>query len=341
MRPNTRTLPKLIDHIEGYYLARVIDTLYQEGVLQILSERKDYKIYAREQGLDLQLLYCLLEYASIRSDLIERCETKDGVSFVVSPVYNELSLQKHLLDQYVGAYGPCIDKLSKILRAPSQSSSIVNFTRHAASFAPLDNIENDTEVAKLISELQINKLLDIGCGSGTMLVKLGKHKQCFSAIGLDPNREMITIARNYIANSELNARIKVIQGDSSQLNTLLTKDVRESIEAISAVSVANAFFGGRSGPNIENFFLNLRQFFPNRILINADYYGRIGRNFSQTKRFQRTFLHDIAQVVSGQGVPPQNLKEWLKIYKKCSCRFIKAFKGEKDGVKRFIHIVQL
>ena len=76
-------------------------------------------------------------------------------------------------------------------------------------------------------------------------------------------------------------------------------------------------------------------------MILCDYYGRLGKVRQRSAEFKRTLIHDVAQIVSGQGVPPSCLEGWREIYSRTSCTLVKAFEGRSEGLTWFIHVIQL
>jgi hypothetical protein len=76
---------------------------------------------------------------------------------------------------------------------------------------------------------------------------------------------------------------------------------------------------------------------PDRPLLIADYYGRLGRKKGRISR--ETLLHDYAQLISGQGVPPASAVEWRSIYSRAGCRLVHIIEDKKTT--RFVHILVL
>jgi SAM-dependent methyltransferase len=342
---NPRLLPRarLVDLIEGYYLVRILDALHQEGILQALAGRRSLSAIARERRLPIGFLTLLLEYAALRSDVINMSKGKNGVSFRMSPEYAHSLLPGHLLDQYVGAYGPCMDNLKALLHTPARGASLVNRRRHMAAFAQPNNgggHGGHLEIIAILRELEITNLLDLGCGTAALLVNAARRNPRFSGLGLDASSAMVSAARRRVADAGLSRQIQIIQGDVFQLAKMTSRETRMRVQAITALSVANEFFG-QDERDIGGFLVALRKVFPRRILILGDYYGCLGWKRRNKSRYQRSLIHDVAQLVSGQGIPPGNGQQWRDIYHRASCTLVKAFEGESDGIARFIHLVQL
>jgi hypothetical protein len=137
----------------------------------------------------------------------------------------------------------------------------------------------------------------------------------------------------------LEDRLEIIQCEVSNLEQILSEERRSAVQALSAISIANAHFG-RDGA-IDDFLRSLRRLFPERLILFSDYYGRLGSYVGNTRAYQRTLVHDVAQLASGQGVPPSSLEEWQQIYDRTSCALVDAFDGHNGGIAWYIHIVQL
>jgi hypothetical protein len=56
---------------------------------------------------------------------------------------------------------------------------------------------------------------------------------------------------------------------------------------------------------------------------------------------QHAVLQDLVHVLSGQGVPPPDLKSWRMIYRAAACSLKKAHEFHEPGLDWFIHRVGL
>ena len=151
---------------------------------------------------------------------------------------------------------------------------------------------------------------------------------------------MYKVAQGRIREAGAWRRIKLLHGDCAELSSALPEKVKSEVGAVSACNVANEMFAtGHS--RIVKWLRDLRKTLPGRPFLLVDYYGRLGqKQFSKgTPALNATLLHDYAQVISGQGVPPANLKEWRSIYKRAACRLIQVF--EDKATTRFVHLLSL
>jgi hypothetical protein len=90
------------------------------------------------------------------------------------------------------------------------------------------------------------------------------------------------------------------------------------------------------------FLQRLRGRFRGKDLWIVDYYGRLGIGRTTRKvGGGHGLLHDVVQILSGQGVPPATSKEWGKIYRSAGCRLIEAHDFGSADIEWFIHRVRL
>ena len=83
---------------------------------------------------------------------------------------------------------------------------------------------------------------------------------------------------------------------------------------------------------------SLKSAFPGRTLLISDYYGGHPGG-GQKPRKPDIALHDFAQLISGQGIPPPNLKAWRKIYHMADCAMVHAVEDRASSF--FAHILRL
>jgi SAM-dependent methyltransferase len=326
--------PDLIDAIEGFYVTLILDQLHRTGVLRALGEGRGVGAIARKRGFDQAVLTGLLDYVSLRSNIIRSTARGKNRRFALAGKADGFSM--HLLDQYVGAFGPCLLSLPQILKNPAAGQDLVDRVRHAAAFADGGPAP---ELVGFLEALRLDFVLDIGCGGGQLLTTLAQRRPALCGIGIDANPSMIAVARKRALHLRLGRQLKFRYGDAENLTRAITRRERERIQGICAVSVANALFG--SDGRIDGFFSALKALFPGRILLLGDYYSRLGPALRQSANFKRTLFHDTAQLLSSQGLPPRDLKAWRRIYSRNAVKLLHAYKATNEGVCWFIHMIEL
>jgi SAM-dependent methyltransferase len=318
-----------LDLVEAFQLGHAVSTLHDLEILVSLERSSTAETLAKERRLDADLLRGVLDYVAERTDLVR----KTGARFVATRNYSKEC--RFLLDLYAGAYRGNAVQLKKVIGKPSLAPGAVDRVRQARAFE-VAGILAQGWVTQIIQQLQLNHILDIGCGTAALLVQLAAQDPKFVGWGLEVNPAMCKVARANIRAARVGGRVKLLEGDSTQLRAVLPADMRSNIRTVTASQVANEMFGAGSS-RILSWLRDMREMLPGRALLLSDYYGRLG---SKMKRRQReTLLHDYAQLISGQGVPPAAVAEWRTIYEDAGCRLMYVIEDKRTT--RFVHVVML
>ena len=326
--PPPSSVRSAADLAEAFHLAHAAATLYQLNVLDELVERPaTAKSLAKQHGLDPSVLQGVLEYLAARTNIVGR----KGKAFVSTPHYGAEA--QFLIGLYLGAFRPNAIRLREILRNPRAGARLVDRRRHAQAFARAVR-SRDSPVATVIRHLELDCVLDLGCGSADLLVQMGKQDPRFVGWGVEMNPEMCRVARARIRAAGLTRRVRVIEGDSRRLRTVVPSNVITQVTAVTACHVANEMF--QSGSKMATAWLRgIRRTLPGRPVLINDYYGRLG---ARTRKGDRhTLLHDYAQLISGQGVPPFSFQHWHVIYGDAGYRLVHVL--EDQATTQFIHVL--
>jgi SAM-dependent methyltransferase len=317
----------VFDLVEAYQLSRAVAVLND---LKVFEAAKPFsaKQLAAKHGLDVTLLAGVLEYIALRTDLLRRTADEQ---FVVTR-----NNSRFLIDLYTGAYGGTADQLAKILRDPAIAPASVDRLRYARAFESVDGAAQGI-LPDVISALEFNYMVDLGCGNGDLLLELAQCNGSFVGWGVDSNPAMLKVARARLREAHIGKRVRFLEADGARLHKEIPASIRSQIRSITCCNFANEMFGHGARQAI-NWFRELRKLFPGRPLLNSDYYGRLGRTKNRNLP-RETLLHDYAQLISGQGVPPATMAQWRSIYSKAGCRLVHVI--EDTTTTRFIHIVGL
>ncbi|HEX8178056.1 MAG TPA: methyltransferase domain-containing protein [Pyrinomonadaceae bacterium] len=317
------------DLVEAFQLAHAVTTLHNLGLFSALKQPATADELAARYALDADLLRGLLEYVAARTELLRKSRER----FVATRSYTREA--RFLLDMYVGAYGGNAARLAKLLRDPALAPKAVDRVRHARAFDAIDGAPLGF-LPELIRQLEFNHVLDLGCGNGALLLELAQQDPNFIGWGLDLNPAMCRAARARIRAARLGQRVRVMTGDCRQLRAVLPTEVRARVGAVTACQVANEMFTAGHARAVA-WLRDLRKALPGRPLLLVDYYGQLGHKHRRLHR--PTLLHDYAQLISGQGVPPASASEWRSIYARAGCGLIHVI--EDKETTRFIHILRL
>ena len=318
-----------LDMVEAFHLGHAVSTLHELNIFESLKQQLSVEALAGKHRLDPDWLRTVLDYVAARTDLLR----KTGKRFVVTRQYSNSS--RFLLDLYTGGYGSNATQLAKLMRNPALAPATVDRDRHARAFESAEGAGLG-RVPEVIKQLQFNHVLDIGCGSAALLLHLAEQDPEFTGWGLELNPSMCKAARKNIRSAQVGKRIKILQGDSRHLGTDLPLDVRGKVQAVTACQVVNEMFGKGISQAVA-WLRGLRKRLPNKPLLICDYYGRLGSKIKCHHR--ETLLHDYAQMISGQGIPPANFAQWRTLYNEAGCRLVHVI--EDKTTTRFIHILVL
>ncbi len=317
------------DLVEAFQLSQAVATLHDLDILTAMQKPATIEELSAKYSIDADLLRGILEYLAVRTNLVRRT----GKGFVATQSYS--SHARFLLDLYLGAYANNATQLVKLLRNPAVAPSSVDRARYARAFDAVNGPALGA-VPDIIRQLQFNHLLDLGCGNGALLVDLAKRNRQFVGWGIDLNPEMCRVAQSRIRRARLGKRLRVFEGDCRNLRSALPDEVSSLVRTVTACNVANEMFS-QGHLRAISWLRGMRKVLPGRPFILADYYGRLGHN--KGRRSRETILHDYAQLISGQGIPPASAAEWRSIYLGAGCRLVSII--EDKTTTRFVHIVQL
>ena len=317
------------DLVEGFQLACAIRALHDLGLLSSMQRPSTTRTLAVKHGVDEGILRGVLEYLAARTDLVQ----KRGGRFLTTPAYS--SEARFQLDLYLGVYGRNATKLGRVLHSRSMAPKLVDYSRQAKAFEAVPGSSLGL-LPSIIRQLGLTYLLDLGCGPATLLEELAISDSCFVGWGMDRNLAMCKAARKRIRASGVGGRLRVLHGDCRKLQSVLPARIRSQVKAVIACNVANEMFADGNS-QVVSWLRGLRMVFPGRPFLLVDYYGRLGLRRVTLPR--PTGLHDYVQLISGQGIPPSDLKAWQRIYAQAGCKPMHIIEDKRTT--RFMHLLRL
>jgi SAM-dependent methyltransferase len=324
------------DLVKGYYLGAVVYHLQRLGVLALLSQPATAAEVSNQLGLNSDVLEYLLHYLYSYSDLLDTVSPGRYVVNATCQQYGDFGFH---IDKFIGAYGPLFQNLDRILHSERADKALVNDDLLAEAFAatPRDGLAT---IAGIVSQWNAASLLDLGCGPGMLLEYLCASNPAFLGWGVDVSPEICRRANARLSSSGFSSRATIVCGDCRNLHTLLPEAELNRIQAVYGGSIMNEFFGKGNAEAIS-FLRYLRSILPGRLFFIADYYGKLGRSSSEAQANVHTFNQDLVQVVSGQGIPPGDLRGWVSIYEAAECSAQHAYECDAVGLQWFVHVVEL
>jgi SAM-dependent methyltransferase len=322
--------------IEGFYLAQIANRLQGDGVFESLGSGRSAKAVADELGYDEELLAALLEFVYQASDLLTR--SRAGV-YSLSPRYPGYAFLGFQLDKFLGAYGPAVLDLRRSLTSKDLGRRLVDREIQAAAYSRIQSPPNPI-VMQLARELQLQSMLDLGCGPATLLTGLCRGNPSFRGWGIDESGPMCRAARQRIAEAGLGKRVRIVHGDARRAGSHFSASVRGQMDAVQCKGMFNELFR-RGNSEAVAFLGRLKHWFPGTLLFVVDYHGKLTRLKTVPREYRHTLIHDVIQFLSAQGVPPADRKGWNRIYRAAGCLLQHSCEGDHQGIEWFVHVVRL
>ena len=325
----------LLSALQGYYATIILLQLRRLGLLSKLVRPRTPQSLAQELGIDPVMTRQLLDFLVLTTTVVR--QTRLGTYQLAAPRYAELSFQ---LEKFAGAYGPAAEAITKTLHHPLDCARHIDRRALADAFTEAKAFGRSF-VAELIAASGVSCLLDLGCGPASLLVDLAQRDSSFHGVGIDASREMCREARRTARDGGVAQRIDIRRGDASNPSQWCSATLRKRIDSLHGGSFLNEFFG-QGDRQVVKVLRTLSRSFPGRTAWFADYYSSIGQKKGNRKAsFPLALLQDLAQVVSGQGVPPSDLTSWRRIYRQAGCRLVRVHEFENQNIRWFVHEVTL
>jgi SAM-dependent methyltransferase len=320
----------VFDLAEGFYLANALVALDRHGILQALGRHPTAaRVLAVRHRVDCGVLESTLQILAARTDLIAERSHK----YHLTHKYDAYA--RFIVSQYLRTYSGNALALDRTLTNPTRAAHLIDRRQHPIAFDDAPALSS-IMLGKLIVQLDLNHVLDLGCGTGIMLANLASGVAKFVGWGMDASSFMCAAARRRVTSAPAGISVKIIRGDCYDPKASISTSIISQVQTITAASVANEFFAEGTKMAVK-WLTNLRKTFPGRTLLIADYYGRLGHGKRPWAR--EIVLHDFVQVISGQGVPPPALRAWKRIYRASGCTLVHAI--EDSEASCFVHVLRL
>ncbi len=318
----------VITILAGYYQSIILLNFLRAGVFELLQNPITAQDLSVRVGWRYGKLRACLDFLAETTDFIRR----DGRQrYHASYSVRQLRGLEFQVEKFAGAYGKTVRQLPDILTSKDELGKRTVDSRSLARAFAAGAAESRGMVTAFIVAARPKRLLDLGCGSGSLLVQLAKIDPEFRGIGIDSSRLMCTLARQHISRLSLQARIQIRKLDAREVERLPDAD------SLHAGSLMNEMFQSGSGEAVD-YLKRLKRRYKGRDLWIVDYYARLGLNSGADLH---TLLHDLVQVLSGQGLPPKDIRQWRSIYKASNCHLREVHEFSDSGIRWFVHRLRL
>lgn len=199
--------------LAGYNLTLALAMVEQTGMAAKLQENGGCSRERLLEGLDPAMGRGLLDYLVIRGVVTDR----DGD---VVPTERGRSLMSAvpmaLLGYYHESYSPVLRKGAGLLEGTLTYGKDVERDGEALGrhCEVLFRSFGTSVVMSMLDSMGARCLLDLGCGSGGLLMDACKQRPGLRAIGLDNSPEVVRYGKQRIAEAGLADRIELLEGDA-------------------------------------------------------------------------------------------------------------------------------
>lgn len=316
----------LVDVLTGHAAAELIHALLRAGILDELREPRSPVELAAARRLDEGATRVALEFAARTTGVL--AQRADG-RFVLAPRFRRDDRWRGLLEKFVGAYGPALR--APVRQLARRARPGIDQRALARAFA-WD--EESPRVVETILGLAPTGVLDLGCGRGALLAQVCAEAG-IEGWGIDPSVAMCRAARARVARAGPRRDVHIRRGGVLEVGRLLSPRERRRVSLVHAASLFNEMTDDVA---LVAVLTRLRRWFPGRWLIVVDYLGALGRG---ARAGPYTYLTDLVQALSRQGVPPPSHERWAALYRAAGARLVHAAEGRTLDLRWFIHVVRL
>lgn len=321
MRGKAQGRQNLLEAIQGHYATGLLHAMIDRGVLRALDSPQDPVALAREFDFPADALRAALEYLATTTNVVAR--TKKGRYRLGAVAYPELAFQ---IGKFAATYGRAVETLGE--RPPDYEALGRAYAGAAEHSAPA--------TTELLAKAHPGCLVDLGCGPATLLIELAARDPNFEGIGLDSSPAVCRIARQRVREAGLNRRIRILRAHANDPTREIPDSLVHRVDTLHGASFLNAYFRHGDHTAIE-VLKTLAKRFPERSAWFVDYYGRLHSTMNVGKH-RLTLLQDLAQVVSGQGVPPASEKQWRRVFRKARFEVGDMYEVTARGLTWFLAI---
>ena len=294
----------MVEMISHYNLAKVLTALYRSGLINQLKE-EPIKVESIE-SFNNYLLENVFRYLSTHGLLV-----KDEEGYYLTNKGKVLLSDESIaqLCFYSEAYAEVTSNIDKFLTNEAvYGRDIIRDGKSLGMHCDTLFKEYHTEtVLKAISNLECQKILDIGCGGGQFLIDACK-KSAVTGIGIDISEPAIAYARKSARKNDLEDRLDFVVGDAFDLSTWSDECFTAEILCGSGVIHEHFRDGEEAVVNILNTYSKLlsEQDFKALILGEPEIRHDLVKNDADLY---------LVHIFTAQGFPRYR-EQWLELFQK-------------------------
>lgn len=303
----------------GYAMSFLLFSFHDTGVFDELKNNESLSSdqISKKLGLNKKILESGLNFLvnadnSITKDDKENYRlTEIGKKRLYSDQAMAMSLGA------VGAYHTLLTNYSSMLKNQIiYGKDFIRDGRLVALSSVLTGKSNYSWVAQKFKDLNVDTVIDLGCGSGDIIIDFCNRHKSFNGIGLDIDPAAVEVARKNVKKNNLEDRIELITGDMLEPKTYSSKISSKGEKvAFNAIMALHEFL--RDGEQaVIDVLKKMKNEFPGSYFVLGEFNKCKDDEFQKIPIYEKMhmlFYQEIIHGLTDQGLA--SLESWKKMFK--------------------------
>jgi SAM-dependent methyltransferase len=224
----------------------------------------------------------------------------------------------------VGAYHVLLTNFTSTMKNELvYGKDFIRDGRLVAKSSVLTGKANYSWVAQKISDLKVDTVVDLGCGSGDIIIDFCKKQNSFRGIGLDIDPQAIQVAKENVKKNQLDDRIELITGDMLDPSTYSHKiESKGEKVAFNAIMALHEFLiHGEIA--VVNVLKKMKKEFPGSYFILGEFNRCTDEEFSKIPLYERMHMLFYQEII--HGLTDQDLASlgtWKKMFNEADVELV-------------------
>ena len=305
-----RTHNLSLKYIRAYFITECFKSLFEIGFFDTLKTKKQINIkeFSSAHGIDYSYLRVICDYLYAVKIMNKSkdglCSLSNNADFIINyaqgPFY------------FVNAYSPVVENMSALLNKTKAYGKDIFRNEFFVSKASAETEQwvPYPVVTDLVKRFKVKSILDLGCGSGEFLIKLGLDNPLIICHGIDISSVSIKAGNSKLKSFPESVRKRI---NLSVLNIFQIKDFdktrADSLDVVISMFVLHEFLAG-GDEKIMALLDDLRKTFKNSYFIICE----LCRNSPDELRKKQNLIseHHLFHALSNQRLLSRN--EWWAIF---------------------------
>lgn len=310
----------------GYAMSFLLSSFHDTGVFELLKDLKpkSTKEISKKLSLNKLILESGLNFLVNADNSI--IKDKNGKYQMT-----ELGKKRIFSDQAmamalgaVGAYHVLLTNFTSTMKNELiYGKDFIRDGRLVAKSSVLTGKANYSWIAQKISDLKVDTVVDLGCGSGDIIIDFCKRQKSFRGIGLDIDPQAIQVAKENVKKNQLDDRIELVTGDMLDPSTYSHKiESKGEKVAFNAIMALHEFLiHGEIA--VVNVLKKMKKEFPGSYFILGEFNRCTDEEFSKIPIYERMHMLFYQEII--HGLTDQDLASldtWKKMFNEADVKLL-------------------